>query len=268
MKKFFILSLMVGLVIPAWADKKGSYLRGGLGFLFPDANSFVNGGQMALNKGVGLEANYSKQDDSEAQAGTASFVWAGGGSGLGLGVTRIGSELDNPATSLDVLQAQAGASLVKDSVTVGAVYTRALENIVGADSVGGQVNFNFGRHGEGWVMGLGATTTLGRETNSQSGKVGLGYALKGGIMMEASYGMDDLENAGQNHTMSGSFVYNGSAWYVAGQYNDVTTEGLKASTIAGRLGLVWRKLDLSAQMTKGTTEGSDSVYGGTLRLVF
>lgn len=268
MKKFFILSLMVGLVIPAWADKKGAYLRGGLGFLFPDANSFVNGGQMALNRGVGFEANYLKQDNSELQSGTASMVWAGGSSGVGLGVTRIGTELSDSATSFDLLQAQAGTSLVKDSVTVGAVYTRALESVAGSDSVGGQVNFNFGRHGEGWVMGLGATTTLGRESNSQSGKVGLGYAFKGGIMMEASYGMDDLENAGENHTVSGAFVYNGSAWYVSGQYNDVTLAGLKASTIAGRLGLVWRKLDLSAQMTKGTTEGSNAIYGGTLRLVF
>jgi len=44
--------------------------------------------------------------------------------------------------------------------------------------------------------------------------------------------------------------------------------GTEPNIAAGRLGVVWGSVDLSAQVVKGVYTGGDTTYGGTLRLVF
>ncbi|NBT57697.1 hypothetical protein EBT16_02820 [bacterium] len=269
MKNSILLFLVVLLAGPSFADKRGNISRGGLGFLFPDANRFVNGGQSALNKGATLEANYSRADQTKLQGLTGSFVWANGQAALGAAVSRVGDQLNDPATSADMMSAQGGVSYSGGQVTLGAVYNRSLESgAVGQDDVSGQLNVHMGKPGQGWVLGVGAGTTLGRTTNTKTGTAALGYAFSSGLALEAGYQVDDFSDSQNYYRYTASGVYNGSSWYGAAQYSSVNANGTHPDSVSGRLGLIWGKADLSAQVTKQTFTGGDTTYGGTVRYAF
>jgi len=269
MKKTLFYSLVLMISLPAMASKKGNVLRGGYGFLFPDANQFVNAGQAALNKGVSAEANYSKHQETDSQLLTSSLAWANGSWAMGAAVTRSGDQLNDPSTSADVLTAQAGTSLKGGRVTLGGVYSKSLESgAVGDGVVSAQLNYHWNKPGNGWVMGLGSSTTLGLDTNTQTGTAALGYAFNGGMMLEGSYQVDDLSDTQSSYRYSAAAVYNSQQWYAAGQYNFVTLNGTNPDTVSGRLGVVLGQADLSAQVSKETFTGGETTYGGTLRLVF
>jgi hypothetical protein len=263
-----VCSLVVFSSLSAFAEKKGNLLRGGYGFLFPDANQFVNGGQMALNKGTAVEANYLRDNDSSVQVGTPSLVWANGQTGIGAGVSRTGLKLSEASTSVDTLKVQAGAALASN-LTFGGVYSRSLESgVVGSDEVSAQMNVHFGKAGHGVVLGLGAGTTLGNETNNRNGVVGLGYAMSSGVMTEVAYQVDNFADATNNYTYTGSVVYNANSWYAAGRYNHVKAGESEPNNFQARLGMVFGKIDLSGQVSKQTVTDGSTVYGGTMRVVF
>lgn len=269
MKKATLLSLVLMTALPAFAAKRGSVLRGGYGFLFPDANQFINAGQATLNKGVSVEANYARNQETEAQLATSSLAWANGSWALGAAVSRAGMQLNEENTSADVMTAQAGTSWMGGKVSLGGIYSKSLEaGTVGDGTVGAQLNYHWNKPGQGWVVGLGSTTTLGLTTNSQTGTAALGYAFSGGMMVEGAYQVDDFSDAKNHYRYSAAAVYNGSQWYAAGQYNLVTVNGTHPDTVSGRLGVVLGQADLSAQMTKQTFTGGETAYGGTLRVVF
>lgn len=267
MKNSIIVVLAVLMAMPALAEKKGNLLRGGLGFLFPDANRFVNGGQAALNKGTSLEVNYSREDKTKDQDLTASLAWANGQAGLGASVSRAGSVLAEPDSTNDKMYAQGGFTF--GQVTAGAVYEHSLETgVVGQDKVSGQLNVHLGKPGQGWVLGAGASTTLGRATNTKTGVAALGYGFNSGLMLEAGYQVDDFSDSTNNYTYTASALYNANSWYGAAQYNAVTQSGTHPDSVSARLGAVWGKVDLSAQLTKQTFTGGDTTYGGTIRYAF
>lgn len=269
MKKVTLLSLVLMTALPAFAAKRGSVLRGGYGFLFPDANQFINAGQATLNKGVSLEANYARNQETKAQLATSSLAWANGSWALGAAVSRAGTQLNEESTSADVMTAQAGTSWMGGKVSLGGIYSKSLEaGTVGDGTVGAQLNYHWNKPGHGWVVGLGSTTTLGLATNSQTGTAALGYAFSGGMMLEGAYQVDDFSDAKNHYRYSAAAVYNGSQWYAAGQYNLVTVNGTHPDTVSGRLGVVLGQADLSAQVTKETFTGGETAYGGTLRVVF
>ncbi|NBX75948.1 MAG: hypothetical protein EBQ92_05295 [Proteobacteria bacterium] len=269
MKNTIVVFLAVLMVAPAFADKRGTVLRGGLGFLFPDANRFVNGGQSALNKGTSLEANYSREDETKSQDMTASLTWGNGQAGLGAGVSRVGTTLSEPSTSADTMVAQGGFAFGGGQFTLGGVYQHSLETgVVGQDVVSGQLNVNLGKPGQGWVLGVGASTTLGRATNTKTGTAALGYAFGSGLMVEGGYQVDDFADSANNYRYTAAAVYNSNAWYGAAQYSAVTQSGTHPDSVSARLGGIWGKVDLSAQVTKETYTGGDTTYGGTLRYVF
>jgi len=257
------------ICLPALAEKRGTVMRGGLGFLFPDANRFVNGGQLSTNKGTAIQGSYTRSNDTSSQDANASLVWANGSAGLGAGVTRSGMELNDATTSSDSLSAQGGISLEGGKVTVGAVYSNSLESgVTDQGHLSGQLNLNLGKPGHGWVLGVNAGTTMGKTSNTTSGTVGLGYAFSSGLMLEGAYQIDDFSDSKNNNRYSGSFVYASSAWYAAGQYNKVKVGTSNPDSASGRLGVVFGKADLSAQVTKETYTGGDTTYGGTLRYTF
>jgi len=269
MKNSIVVFLAVLMVVPAFADKRGNVLRGGLGFLFPDANRFVNGGQNALNKATSVEANYLRKDQTQLQNLTASLAWANGQAGLGAAVSRAGQTLSDTDTSSDAMSAQGGMVFGGGQVTLGGVYQHSLEaGVVGEDVVSGQLNVNLGKPGQGWVMGVGASTTLGRDTNTKTGTAALGYTFSSGLALEGSYQVDDFSNSANNYRYTAATVYNGSSWYGAAQYSAVTQSGTHPDSISARLGGVWGKVDLSAQVTKATYTGGNTTYGGTFRYVF
>ena len=267
-QKLALLALVL-ICLPALAEKRGTVMRGGLGFLFPDANRFVNGGQLSTNKGASVQGSYTRSEDTSSQDANASLVWANGSAGLGAGVTRSGMELNDSITSSDSLSAQGGISLEGGQVTVGAVYSNSLESgVTDEGHLSGQLNLNLSKPGQGWVLGVNAGTTMGRTTNTTSGTVGLGYAFSSGLMFEGAYQVDDLSDSKNYHRYSGSFVYSGHSWYAAGQYNKVKEDTTNPDSASGRLGVVFGKADLSAQVTQETYSGGDTTYGGTLRYTF
>ncbi|NBX92640.1 MAG: hypothetical protein EBQ85_05335 [Proteobacteria bacterium] len=268
MKKQFILFLAALTAVPAFAANRGSIMRGGYGFLFPDANHFVNGGQLSMNRGTSLSTEYAKKDLAGVQGWGSSVVWANGKTGVGAGVDRMGTDL-SAANSVDTLNVQAGASVAQDKVTVGAVYNRSLESVAANDgNLSAQMNISLGKPGQGFVVGVGAGTSLGGATKTQSGTAALGYAFNSGLMLEGAYNVLNWSDAQNNHSYTGSFVYNHASWYVSGQYNSATVAATSLDVGAGRLGVVWGSVDLSAAVTKGLYTGGDTSYGGTLRVVF
>lgn len=267
-RKFALFALVI-MSLPALAEKRGTIMRGGLGFLFPDANRFVNGGQFSLNKGTSVEGAYNRSNETSSQEANASLAWANGQVGLGAGVTRSGMELNDSDTTSDRVSAQAGFSLEGGKVTVGAVYSNSLESgVTDEGRVSGQLNFNLGKPGQGWALGVSGGTTLGKTTNTTSGTVGLGYAFSSGLMLEGAYQIDDFSDSKNNYRYSGTFVYGTSAWYASAQYNKVTVGTTQPDTASGRLGVVLGKADISAQVTKETYTDGDTTYGGTLRYTF
>lgn len=269
MKKTTLLILVLITAFPAFAAKRGNVMRGGYGFLFPDANQFINAGQAALNKGVSIEANYSRNQETEAQMATSSVAWASGRWALGAAVSRVGMELSNESSSFDVMTAQAGTAWMGGKVSFGGIYSKSLEaGTAGDGTVGAQLNYHWSKPGHGVVMGLGSTTTLGLTTNSQTGTAALGYAFSSGMMIEGAYQVDDFSDAKNHYRYSASAVYNGSQWYAAGQYNLITENGSNPDTVSGRLGVVLGQADLSAQLTKEIFTGGETTYGGTLRVLF
>jgi len=263
------LLLVTFVSLPALAEKKGALMRGGFGFLFPDANRIVNGGQATANKGLSAQGSYTRNKDTEAQELDTSLVWSNGQAGLGASVTRSGMELNDAQTSEDSLKAQAGLAVDNGKVTLGVVYANSLESgVTDEGSVSGQLNWNLGKPGHGWVVGVSGGTTLGKTTNTTSGTVGLGYGFGSGLMVEGAYQVDDFSDSKNKHQYSGAFVYNSSAWYAAAQYNSVTSGTSNPDNASGRLGVVLGKADISAQVTKETFTGGETTYGGTLRYAF
>jgi hypothetical protein len=163
---------------------------------------------------------------------------------------------------------QAGTAIASN-LTFGTVYRRALDTgVVGQDHVSSQLNIHFGKAGHGLVLGLGAGTTLGRETNTRDGRVALGYSWASGLMLEADYQIDNFADASNQYTYSGSLLYNAKNWYFGGQYNHVKSGDSEPTTGVARLGVVLGKVDFSLQGSKETHTGGSTTYGGTLRVVF
>lgn len=269
MKKSLVVFLVVLISVPALAEKRGNILRGGFGFLFPDANNFVNGGQAALNKGTSLEANYSRDDQTKNQDLKASLAWANGQAALGASVNRSGSVLSDTVSTTDTMAAQGGFSFGGGQFTLGAVYEHSLETgAVGQDLVSGQANVHLSKPGQGFVLGLGASTTLGRATNTKTGTAALGYSFGSGLALEGGYQVDDFSDSTNHHRYTAAAVYNSNSWYGAAKYNAVTDAGTHPDSVSARLGAIWGKVDLSAQVTKETFTGGDTSYGGTVRYVF
>jgi len=269
MKNITVFSLMLIISLPALAAKRGNILRGGYGFLFPDANQFVNAGQATLNKGASIEANYSRNNETESQVATSSLAWADGSWAIGASVSRSGMQLNEPTTSDDSVTAMAGTSWMGGRVSLGGIYSKSLEaGTVGDGTVSAQLNYHWNKPGHGWVLGVGSSTTLGQTTNTKTGTAALGYAFSGGMMLEGAYQVDDFSDAKNNYRYSTAAVFNASNWYLAGQYNFVTVDGTHPDTVSGRLGIVMGQADVSAQMTQETFTGGETTYGGTLRLLF
>jgi hypothetical protein len=121
MKNLLITIFSIGLFASAAMAKGTSNLsRGGYGFLFPDANSFNNGGQMAGTVGTAIEGYYTREDQSKDQTLTPSVVWGSGRVGLGAFVSRNGTSLTgNASAHSDSAGAGLGVSLASGRVTVG-----------------------------------------------------------------------------------------------------------------------------------------------------
>ncbi len=263
---FLFLVLAAALSLPAHADKSTKIIRGGLGFLFPDNNSFANPGQFPLSYGMAFETGYTKVNGSSNQALTPSFVYGNGQLGLGAFYSRSGTDLGSNATSS--VGAGVGMSFMKDKLTVGASYSRSLETLRTNDgALGATVNLN-GPQRMGPSLGVGFGTTLGATsgTNTKSGNIGVGYSFRSNQSIEGGVLFNDLSNTAD---MSPYFAgtYGSQYAYLGGSYTYLKTAG--DHQVGGRLGVILgRYLDISALATYVLKTGGAASYGATVRASF
>ena len=269
MKNLLIFTVTFGL-LSSIAQAKGtsSLTRGGYGFLFPDANSFINGGQMAKTTGTALEAYYTRHDHLKTQEMTPSVVWGSGRVGLGAFVSRTGETLTgSDSAHSDTLGAGLGVSLAQGKVTVGGTFDRSIDTAQANDgTVSAALNYN-GSKGQGLHLGAGFSTTLnsasGTETKTATLAMGWGFSM---ASVEANYKLKDLDQTSNNYQASGFLNFGGSNYYVSTGFTyDKPSE---QSEVSGRLGYVMGSVDFSVHSEHTMEEGQNPYYGATLRASF
>lgn len=257
------------LAAPSQAASKSMISHGGLGFLYPDHNSFANPGQFALDHGAGFEIDYSTAKSTgttSLQTATPSFVWSNGNFGLGVFGSRSGSSLTDSITKTDSVGAGLGFALAKGRLTVGLTGERSIDvNQSNDGTVGGTVNWN-GDKGMGFSAGLGANTSLNNAAGDvRKGTAALGWGFNPMTKVEAVATFNDLADFG-NYNLGGFLTVEGHMFYFSGGYNYLMSS--KKSQLRGRAGLEFGHVDFSAFVDYTTVVGSNPTFGGTLRVAF
>lgn len=269
MKNFLICLITLGLLTSVAQAKGSSSLnRGGYGFLFPDANSFINGGQLAQTSGTALEAHYTRHDHLKSQEMTPSVVWGSGRVGLGAFVSRSGATLTgSDSDHSDSIGAGLGVSLAQGKVTVGGTLSRSIDTAQTNDgTVNAALNYN-GSKGQGFRMGAGFSTTLnsssGTETKTATLAMGWAFSM---ASVEANYKLKNLDQTSNNYEAAGYLNFGGSNYYASTGYKfDKPSE---QSTVSGRLGYIMGSVDFSVHSEHTVEDGQSPYYGATLRATF
>lgn len=269
---FTIVVTMFTLSATSHAAGKSMLSRGGLGFLFPDHNSFNNPGQFSLDKGFGFEGSYDTQSStvgSVAAAG-ASAVYSTGHFGLGAFGNRAGTSFSTTGTFVDTAGAGLGFAMAKERLTLGVSATKVMTTAFSTNDgvVGVGLTWN-GSKREGFTLGAGVTTTLNDSVaDKRSVTAGLGYGFKNGYSVEGDFNLPDM-NATSAYTFSGYLNMTGKMFYFSGGGVYDATSAVATQSAKGRLGIVLgNTFDLSGTVTYPFQTGGNPTYGGTARLAF
>lgn len=240
---------------------------GGVGFLFPDTNEFVNPAQMALVKGGTAQAYYTHDDQTNTQSLTPSVVLGNGKWGGGAFARRSGNNFsDSEAT--DRVGVALGMGFAADRVTLGAVYDREVSRGQIDDGTAGvSMNFN-GRGRLGFSVGAKATTTVNALSTRRTATMGAGYAFSARTNAELYYTMNNLDDSSDT-AWGGALSTGVKNIYLSGGYSVLknTTVG-NAGSLSARAGMQFNAVDFSAHAEKVMKAGYSWTYGGTLRLSF
>jgi hypothetical protein len=266
MKKVLVFLLAVAMPVVGFA--KGSNMqRGGLGYLFPDANSFNNPAQFATTKGTAIQAEYTRGDTDPAdQVATPSFVYGNGKVGFGAKIDRAGTSLTESGSYEDALTGGLGFALGQ-SFTVGASYSKVITSgTTSPDTLNGFVTLNPGK-GKGFGITGGYTQTLNTATPTKGLTGAIGYKfndnsnIEGGLLMD----LDDTTAM----SFFGALTVGNGKWYGSARfdYDNSSTD----MNLSGRLGLMLgQKVDISGTLTKALpASGTGGMnFGGTFRVAF
>lgn len=250
----------------SFAGGKANLSRGGLGFLFPDHNSFSNPGQTALDKGLGIEGSYSMTPDTSGVSASPSFVYSTGKFGIGAYAQRAGLSLTDDGMFADIVGGAVGMALLKDKVTIGIGGGRVISDGATSDgTVGATLTYN-GNKRMGFTLGAGVTTTLNQTVaETRTATAAVGYGFKSGSSVEVFAKFNDFDDF-SNYTVNGYLNLTGKMFYLSagGNYDML----LKTSNALGRLGVVLGSVDVSGTITYPTEAGGAMTYGGTARIGF
>lgn len=272
MKRNLIGFVLLAMALGANAFAKTNIMRGGVGFLYPDHNSFQNPGQLAMSHGTGLEILYGYQQGASTatQTGSLSMSFAAKKYSLAVGASRTGTALESSNSSTDSVNLGAGVALGK-RVTVGGHYARSIDGGQTNDgTIRGTVTLNPGRSGRGLAIGAAYSTTVGGLV-THGAKIAFGFTgKKKGSNFEASFELPNLSStssfkAGAAFTLSGKSVYLGAG------YTYDNSAATANHDIAGRVGFLLSKkgsADLSAFVTYTTETNVNPSFGGTFRALF
>ncbi len=259
-------TLFIGLAIlslgtPSFARGGGNIMRGGLGFLFPDHNSFANPGQFAESRGMAIQAAYTKMDSPTLHSVAPSFVYGNGAMGLGVYGARTGTTL---GTGADQIGAGLGFSLLKGRMTFGLGYDKQLGVGTGNGDISAQLNFNPANR-RGAAFGVGYRRTLGSTVQSLS--AGLGYSFMSNKNLEVDIAFPSVSSF-SNFNLGAYFTTMAKFFYLGGGYL-MSKQGTTVHGAAGRLGFVLgSSFDFSGTIGKYFGAGNPTTWGGTLRASF
>lgn len=263
--KLGLLGFAVCFSSIGFAAKNTNLMRGGLGFLFQDHNSFENAGQFAVAKGAALQASYSRGNSFNSdQTLIPSFVYGNGRFGLGVYGSRMGVDLGNSSTAQDRVGAGVGFGLMKERLTVGAGYDRSMSSgttdngnlsVTATLNAPGRKGIYFGA---AYLMSL---NTAGR----QGGKAAMGFSFQNNKSFEVVAQFNDLNNY-SDYQAGGFLNLGGSDVYLSLGYQFL---GLNMRhQVSGRAGVILGQLDISCFANTVLSSGSAVNYGGALRLSF
>jgi hypothetical protein len=274
MKKLFVVSLFllsVGAQAEIFGNSGGSSNRmmpihGGLGFLYTDFNNFVNPAHLGLEKGVAVQAEYT--NGNGIQTGTPSFAASNGRVGIEVFGSRSSDDLTDAANATDIVGGGLGFALGK-SAALGFSY----QDTISANSTNnGTAAASLELHGSGGMekgigLAVGASTTINDSVaNLQTGTVALGWSFRHNNNFEVEADFNDLSNF-NNFNASAVLTLGSPVVYFSGMYTWLNNT--QQNEVAGRLGFnVSRNCDISGLIGYTLNNGTNPVYGGTLRVGF
>lgn len=259
------LLIGISLISTAVFAAKGTVSRGGLGFLFPDTNSFTNPGNFVNGSGTSVEVGYGLTSGSTTQSLGASAIYGRGKFGLGAYFSRSSTDLILTSAATDSAGAGLGVSLFKEQLNLGAGYSRSVTDSTDPGSY--NVALSWQPKGKGFGIGAGVSSTLAT-TPAQTGVFSLGYQFSPAFSAE----LDWLFSAWTTDAISSGDpagyikVENGRFYLSAG---DRMTLSSSSHLVSLRLGaLVTQKCDISLYGNTVLTTGGATSFGATGRIVF
>jgi hypothetical protein len=246
------------------AQGGGNIQRGGLGFLFPDHNSFANVGQFATARAIGVEIGYTRSTAATpTQSLFPSVVYGNGTIGLGAYASRTGTAIMTPGGA-DLAGLGFGLNMLKGRMTLGVEYEKPLSQVTSSGTVTASLTLNPPNR-KGISLGVSYSRALTSAVNSLG--AGLGYAFSGMAALEVDLQIPNLTSA-SNFNLQALANLNRGMVYFGGGYSMVKT-ATTLNGVAGRLGFVLgRSIDFSVLANYFFGTGNPITYGGTFRASF
>jgi hypothetical protein len=266
----FVCGLLT-LAVPSQAAQQMPISRGGLGFLYADHNSFSNPGNFADDRGTGIQAEYSVQQQASGEPMEQTFIPSAvyGGTDWGFGIfgQRAGTNLLDSSTKTDTIGAGLGVGMFKDRLTIGVSGSRDIDVSQNNNGVvGGSITWNGnGLKREGLALGGAVFTTLdqaGGDVQNAVAAIGWGFEM---TKIEAIATFNNLSDM-SDWNLGAALTFEGKVFYFSALYNYLMLS--KDSQLGGRLGIVIGKFDISALVSNTFNSTSNLSYGATVRIAF
>ena len=261
--------LMLGLVFLSSSFGLGKprtdLPRGGMGLLFPDQNSVSNPGQISQTPGSAMQVHYARVNTGYEEV-KPSFVFSSKGWSLSVEATRAGTKVSDSGSSSDSLTLGSGMSFGKQRFSAGVVYDRSIDSSQsGSGTIGGVITMQDPKK-NGPSLGLKATTTLGKSTNTKAASVGLGYSFKANNSVEGVVEFPDTSST-SDYNLSAFMNLGFKIMYLS--FGDTYSKGSASHLAKGRIGAVFGSaFDLSAVAEHTFKTGQNPLIGATLRASF
>lgn len=262
-KSLFVFLVLFGFGTNTYAAGGAGINRGGLGFLFPDNNSFVNPGQFADSHGMAVEGFYSRSNLTGAgHSISPSFVYGNGMMGVGVYGTRTGTDLLG-AGNTDTVGAGLGVALLKGRATLGVRYDKTL-GMTDNGVASATVTLNPAQR-KGVAIGVGYTRNI---TSTASSLVaGAGYSFMSNNNLEVNITFPDINTLSNWNLAAYVTTMKGIGFLGAGYV--MAKAATTSHGVSGRLGVVLgRSVDVSVWGATYFVTGSPILYGGSLRASF
>lgn len=239
-------------------------MRGGLGIVFPDANSFSNPGYFATVNGFSAEGRWRHIQMEGDNIVTPSAVLGNGAFGFGAYGQRFG-KLDDVDLATDTVGAGAGVALVKEKLLFGVAFERSVEKVVQNDGTL-TATLSLVPKGKGLSVVAAGSTTFNADEEVRTATLGVGYVISPMLALEAAVKANNV-NDFEDLTGTAGFLLQAKYFYLGGRYSYNNLSELHGAE--GRLGIVVADLfDASGYMQRTFNDAYALNYGASARFRF